>query len=162
MALTNTVCPASPVGLTSAVPKGANFDWRAIIGDPESPAGSGGEKLISLSVYVIANEDMEETMRRGHFAYHQVQDKGNGYTAVSRLKFAGIYEEWNADPDQDDIELIRPFRDELLAYLENHPRVGYVETARFPNGQVRLEFEVREDPAGGNPDLKLTLERGDN
>jgi hypothetical protein len=144
--------------------QGAIFEWRCIVGDPQAPLSDPGThaKLCHVTVYVIPSEHMEERQRNGLDAYRQVVDMGNGFHAVSHMRFMGMYEEWNAQPDADHKELVRPFRDVLLELLENNPRVGHCQMETFVNGNVRFKFEVKEDPEGDNPDLCLTLERGDN
>jgi hypothetical protein len=146
----------------SDMPRGANFSWELTLQNPDAkihPIRDG--KLCKLSLHVIKSEDMERCLREGLFHYHQVVDMGNGFHAVARLHFEGLWQERNADPDQNDKELIRPFRDTILELLESHPRVRYCEMGQFPNGDVRFEFSVAEDD-GGESGLRLTLERGDN
>jgi hypothetical protein len=138
---------------------GANFAWRLMLGDPES-TNLRDDKLCMVKVFMIADEDMESYRRHGSFAYSQSVDMGNGYHAVSELKFAGMYDEWEANPDEDVRKLIQPFRDELQTFLENHPRVGHVQTERFVNGRARFEFEVLD--GDDTPELRIILERGDN
>jgi hypothetical protein len=141
---------------------GANFNWELTLQNPDAKIPSAGDsKICKLSLHMIKSEDMERCLREGSFHYHQIVDMGNGFHAVARLHFEGLWRERAAEPDENDKALIRPFRDTILELLESHPRVRYCEMGQFPNGEVRFEFSVAEDD-GDEPSLRLTLERGDN
>jgi hypothetical protein len=146
----------------SDVSRGANFSWELTLQNPDAKIPSPRDgKICRLPLHIVKSEDMERCYREGIFHYHQVVDMGNGFHAVARLHFEGLWEQRNGSPDEHAKGLIRPFRDALLEFLESHPRDHYCEMGQFPNGTVRFEFNVKEDD-GGEPDLRLTLERGDN
>jgi hypothetical protein len=140
----------------SDLARGANFSWELTLGKPDAKDG----KICKLSLHMIPDKDMERCHREGLFHYHQVVDMGNGFHAVARLHFEGLWDETDADPDEHNKALIRPYRDMIQKLLEGCPQVQYCEMGQFPNGTVRFQFHVK-DMDDDEPGLRLILERGD-